>query len=206
MKNFKFLLLTMVAAGALVACDKAEKTPVVEIPVTEDSLTVEETPANEEAESDSSTVQVEGQLLDAFNAVVEVYGDSYNAPMDIDIELLEAIYGVNPEHISQFFAKQAMISLHVDQFIGIEATEGNVDAVEAALNDYRDYLVSDSMQYPMNIEKVQASKVLKYDNMVFFVLLGEIYDQAKHGDVSPVEFVEAEVQKAVDALDSVLAQ
>ena len=90
--------------------------------------------------------------------------------------------------MAQFVAEQPMISMHPDLFIGIEATEGNAEAVEAALQAYQEYLINDSMQYPMNLAKVSACQVLRYDNYVFLA------------------FAQAEVQKAVDALDAVFAK
>lgn len=50
-----------------------------------------------------------------------------------------------------------MISTFVETFIGVQAKDGKGDDVEAALNAYRDRLVGDTMQYPMNIAKIQAS-------------------------------------------------
>jgi len=69
------------------------------------------------------------------------------------------------------------MSAHVDTFIGIKAKEGKADAVEADLNAYRDNVVENSMQYPMNEEKVKASEVVRKGDYVFFVMLGQIPDE-----------------------------
>ena len=96
--------------------------------------------------------------------------------------------------------------MHPDLFIGIEATEGNAEAVEAALQAYQEYLINDSMQYPMNLAKVSACQVLRYDNYVFLVMLGAINEDMDASDDEAAAFAQAEVQKAVDALDAVFAK
>ena len=113
-----------------------------------------------------------GKLQAAYDAVVEAYGDNYypNAPVEADI--LEATYGIKPEWVKEYKAEMPLISVNVDTFIGIEAAQGHAEDVENALNTYREYLVNDSMQYPMNMPKVKASEVLRIRDHVFFVMLG----------------------------------
>jgi len=54
----------------------------------------------------------------------------------------------------------------------IKAKDDKVEAVEEALNAYRDMLVSDTMQYPTNLGKIQASRIQTFGNYVCFVQLG----------------------------------
>ena len=46
----------------------------------------------------------------------------------------------------------------------------NKNNKEKALTSYRDYLINDSLQYPMNVPKVNASSVLREGDYVFFVI------------------------------------
>ena len=48
------------------------------------------------------------------------------------------------------------------------------DAIETALNNYRQSLIDNLMQYPMNQIKIQASVVESMGDYVFFIMLGEI--------------------------------
>ena len=50
--------------------------------------------------------------------------------------------------------------------------EEQADAVLEILNGYRENLVNDTMQYPQNLGKIQASQVEKIGNYVIFVQLG----------------------------------
>lgn len=160
MKNFKYLLVAMMAAGALTACSSKEQTPAgePETPAIDQTTEVETDDVVEEDGliEGEITVEVTGQLADAYEAVRDVYGEDYLPNTVIPADLLESVYGVNPEYVAQFVAEQPMISMHPDLFIGIEATEGNAEAVEAALQAYQEYLINDSMQYPMNLAKVSA--------------------------------------------------
>lgn len=210
MKNFKYLLVAMMAAGALTACSSKEQTPAgePETPAIDQTTEVETDDVVEEDGliEGEITVEVTGQLADAYEAVRDVYGEDYLPDTAIPADLLESVYGVNPEYVAQFVAEQPMISMHPDLFIGIEATEGNAEAVEAALQAYQEYLINDSMQYPMNLAKVSACQVLRYDNYVFLVMLGAINEDMDASDDEAAAFAQAEVQKAVDALDAVFAK
>ena len=210
MKNFKYLLVAMMAAGALTACSSKEQTPAgePETPAIDQTTEVETDDVVEEDGliEGEITVEVTGQLADAYEAVRDVYGEDYLPNTAIPADLLESVYGVNPEYVAQFVAEQPMISMHPDLFIGIEATEGNAEAVEAALQAYQEYLINDSMQYPMNLAKVSALQVLRYDNYVFLVMLGAINEDMDASDDEAAAFAQAEVQKAVDALDAVFAK
>lgn len=208
MKNFKYLLVTMMVAGALTACSTKEETPAVEpeTPQQEATPEVNDGDTIENEATEEVTVNVTGPLADAYKAIREVYGEDYLPNMEIPTELLETVYGINPEYVAQVVAEQPMIGAHPDLFIGIEATEGNADAVEEALKSYQDYLINESMQYPMNLAKVSACEVLRYDNYVFLVMLGAINDDMDASEEDAAAFAKAEMQKAVEALDAVFAK
>ena len=58
----------------------------------------------------------------------------------------------------------------------MEAKDGKVNEVFDALTEYRDMLINDTMMYPMNELKTQSSEVYKYDDYVFFIMLGGYND------------------------------
>ena len=95
-----------------------------------------------------------------------------------------------------------MISTFVETFIGAKAKEGKGDEVETALNAYRDRLVNDTMQYPMNIAKIQASQVIRHGDYVFFVMLGAPTDAAmEEGDEAALKSASENNQIAIDIID-----
>ena len=57
-------------------------------------------------------------------------------------------------------------------FRSIKAAEGQLEEVQKVLNSYRDAKVNDTMQYPMNIGKIQASQVETVGDYVCFLQLG----------------------------------
>lgn len=140
-------------------------------------------------------------------AVQEAYKDAYLPSMDYDAETLESIFGVKEDWCEEYIAQGPMMSGHVDTFIAIKAKEANVQEVVDALNSYRDYLVNDSMQYPTNQIKVQASRVEQIGNYVFFILLGEIpMEVEEQGDDAILAKAKEQVQIAVDAINGVLTK
>lgn len=140
-------------------------------------------------------------------AVKEAYGEAYIPGMDYDAQTLESIFGVKEDWYEEFTAQGPMMSAHVDTFVAIKAKEANVQDVVDALNSYREYLVNDSMQYPMNQIKIQASRVEQVGNYVFFILLGEIpTDVEDQSEDKMLEAAKEQSQIAVDAINKVLTK
>ena len=111
-------------------------------------------------------------------AVVEALGDNYFPDMPLDPEMLEMNFGISSDMYDDYLAEMPMISTNVDTLLIIKAKNDKVEAVEEALNTYRDAKVSDTMQYPMNVGKIQASRIERIGDYVCFVQLG--------GDLSAV--------------------
>lgn len=118
-------------------------------------------------------------------AVVEALGaDNYWPNMPMDAEMMETFYGITPDMYEDYMAESPMISANVDTLIIVKAKEDKADAVEEALNAYREANVNDTMQYPQNLGKIQASQVERIDNYVIFVQLGGFaIEEEKEEDV-----------------------
>ena len=144
----------------------------------------------------------EVSLEEIHQAVKEEYGEDYIPDMEILPEDLENMTGLDESHIESYIAELPMINVHVDTFIAIQAKAGKADEVEKALEEYRRSLVEDSMQYPMNIGKVNASKIVRHGDYVFFLMLGKIENREEVSEEEALEFAEAEVKRAVDVVDS----
>ena len=131
--------------------------------------------------------------------VAAVYGEAFTATYSGSLEELSSYASVDPAHIEEFFFNMPLMSVHADLFIGIKATEGNADAVETALNNLRDYLVNDTMQYPMNTAKVASTTVTRYGDYIFLVMLGDsafgIDDEAE-----ALEYCKAQNKLATDII------
>ena len=130
-------------------------------------------PAGQETEA-----AVNVSLDDVLNKIKEAYGEGYIPNTPMDDQMLNDVIGLSPELCESYVAEMPMISTFVETFIGVKAKEGKGDDVEKALTEYRERLVGDTMQYPMNVSKIQASQVVRHGDYVFFVMLGGPDDAA----------------------------
>ena len=139
------------------------------------------------------------------DAVVEILAENYWPDTAIDATSLEEIYGISPDMYEDYLAECPMISVNVDTLIIVKAKEGQEEAVINALETYREKNISENMQYPMNLGKVQASRIEAYDNYVCFVQLGA--DTTAAMDVSEEAVVDQcleENERALDAIEKAL--
>ncbi len=147
----------------------------------------------------------EASIEDLRAAVVEELGDNYWPKMNVGAEELSDMIGITDDLYDEYLAEMPMISTHVDTLIIIKAKEGEVEAVEEILFVYRDMLINDSMQYPMNLGKIQASKLATYGNYVCFVQLGaDVTDALDKGEDAVIEQCQAENEKALTAISNTL--
>lgn len=158
-----------------------------------------DTPAGTESQTEQWKTDVD--LADVLEAVKQAYGDDYIPSMDYDEQAMKDLFGISEDQYEAFFAQGPMISVNVDTLIGVQAKEGQADAVEQALEDYRKTLIEDSMQYPMNMVKVHASEVVRYGDYVFFVMLGTPDMEAEEqGEEAALESAKQNNQIGVDAI------
>ena len=154
-----------------------------------------------------STTEVDNTVsIDAIHeAVKEAYGESYLPQMLLTEDEIKALYGVESEWYEEALAEVPMISAQVDTLIAIKATQGHVEDVQNALTAYKEYLENDSVQYPMNVPKIQASTVMTRGNYVFFIMLGtvdmEVMDQSEDAQVEAYKEMN---QIAIDTIDGLL--
>lgn len=134
-------------------------------------------------------------------SVKESLGEDYSPNMEMTFETIESLTGIKEADVETYIAESPMISMNVDTFIAMKAKEGKGDAIEAGLEKYRKYLVEESMQYPMNLAKVNAAKVVRHGDYVFFLMLGKYDDREEATDEERLEFAKAEVQKVEDIIN-----
>ena len=146
----------------------------------------------------------EAQFDKAVEAVKEEYGEDYIPSAEIDLQQLEEVYKINKDWIKKSFAEGPMMSLNTDMFIAVMATDGNVDKVEKALLDYKEYLINESFQYPMNMPRVKSTQVVKKGNLVFLLVLGKYDERQEPTDEEALKFAQDEVQRGVDAISEAL--
>lgn len=125
------------------------------------------------------TEELEGVKAAILNAV----GDNYFPNMALMPDMLEEQFGITADMYDDYLAEMPMISTNVDTLLIIRAKDDKVKEVEDALDAYRDARINDSMQYPMNVGVVQASRIERIGNYVCFVQLGgDVMEAMESGD------------------------
>lgn len=153
-KRFLAVMLAGAMAASLTACNGGGQ---AQQPSTET-----QTPQEVTYRTDVTCAKLE-------EAVAQALGDNYypqeNMPSVEDL-------GITADMYTDFVYSVPMISVNVDTLIIVKAAEGKADDVKAALDAYRDMNINNSMQYPMNISKVQNSIVEQFGDYVAFIQLG----------------------------------
>lgn len=163
--------------------------------VVESSEVVEPEVAPEEAGAWSE------EMAGLRESVVTELGTDYWPAMAIPAEILEANFGLTSDMYADYMGEMPMMSAHVDTLLIVKAAEGQEEAVEQALQAYRDAQVENSMQYPMNLGKVQASVVERMDGYVVFALLGgDTMGVAEQGDEAIIKQCQEHNERALNVI------
>lgn len=221
MKKLAVLLLTATLALSLASCGNKNEgdggsqagnsqessiSDAATNPVSEPESQPESDQQPEDGASQMPEDDISEQMSAIRQAVVDVLGDNYWPDTQIPAEYLEG-YGLTSEMYADFWGEMPMISTNVDTLIVIQANEGQIDAVEEVLNSYRDTLVNDTMQYPMNVGVVQASRIEVVGDYACFVQLGaDTMDLMDSGDEAVILHCQELNETALEAIERVIQQ
>lgn len=191
MKKISIIILTMALTLAFITgCSKEDtKGPSNDIP------------SSPETENDDSTNNTEITVDDILNAIKAAYGENYLPNMEIDPESLEMEFGLTSDMYEAVKAELPMISTHADRVVIIKAAEGRVDDVEDALITAKENKVNDTFQYPMNLPKINATKIVRNGDFVCFLMVGAINENMDATEEEAKQFAEDEVEKGVNAFN-----
>ena len=111
------------------------------------------------------------------SAIKKAYGENYWPNYKLDKTEIKDKYGVASSLYSSAYAEVPMISAHVDQMVIFKAkNSSSKKKILSAVKKYQKDLKADTMQYPMNLLKIQASKAYANGNYVCFFILGGSID------------------------------
>lgn len=176
-----------------------ESTGVAESPVLEE--TGEAGAASGEAGMDENLGGWSREMQALRDAVVEELGEDYWPNMEIPAEALEMNFGLTADMYEDYMGEMPMMSTHVDTLLIVKAKEGQADMVEETLEAYRTDLVENSLQYPMNMGKVQAAMVGREGDYVSFVLLGgDLAAVEEEGDEAVIAYCKEQNQRVMDII------
>lgn len=143
------------------------------------------------------------ELEEIYTEVKLAYGDQYIPSAEYSEKEIEDIFGISPDSYVTYIGEGPMISVHIDQFILMQAKEGKGKELEKQFNAYRDSQIKDAVQYPMNMPKLEASEVVRHGDYVFFVMLGTPSMEAQEkGEEEALESAKEQNQIAIDIINS----
>lgn len=138
-----------------------------------------------------------------YQAVKNAYGDNYTPNTRIPNEELKQRYGISSKWYSSAIAEVPMISANADTLVIVKAKNAaSKKKIRSALKKYREELIQDTCQYPMNQLKIQASKVYVKGNYVCFIMLGTISNkQEEQSEDKVIAAYKKQNEKAVKAIN-----
>ena len=151
-----------------------------------------------ETSADEGSDAEEGATEKILQQIKDAYGENYLPNAPIDSEILESIYGISPDMYVEYVGESPMISVYVDTVLIVKAASGKQGDVKSALEAYRTSQIEQSMMYPMNVAKVNASKVETEGDYVAFLMVGQIDEREDATDDDRAAFAEEQVKIAVD--------
>lgn len=167
----------------------------------EESADVGEAPGKSGGVTDSQEEGWSEEMEDLKAAAVEAAEGGYWPDMALQPDMLEMSFGITSDMYEDYMAEMPMMSAHVDTLLIIRAKDDKVEAVQEALGAYREALVSDTMQYPMNLGKIQASCIEVIGDYVMFVQLGgDTAEVDEQGDEAVISLCQERNEKVIEAI------
>lgn len=173
----KALVLAMAASMTLglAACGGNNNTPPADQSTdTKPPVVEQEAPTTPDTSVETPEVEtpegVSVSMEDVVNTMKNTYGENYLPSMALDQESFNMMVGLTSDMYDEFFAEMPMMSMHVDSLFVVKTQD--VDAVKTVFETYRQGLIEDTMQYPMNVPKIQNSAVYVNGDYVIFYMLG----------------------------------
>lgn len=150
---------------------------------------------NGEQAADSTVNKIAQKIKDS-------YGENYLPSMPMDNEMINTTFGLEEGSYTEAFAEMPMISAHPDTLLIVKAAEGKTDDVKKKIEEYRQRLLDDTMQYPMNLPKIQASQVVQNGDIIAFIVLGAVNEDLDASEEDQAKFAEEQEKIGVDAFNA----
>ncbi|MBE6879409.1 MAG: DUF4358 domain-containing protein [Ruminococcaceae bacterium] len=133
--------------------------------------------------------------------IAKAYNDNYLPNMAIPEEDLETQFGITSDMYDEIVAEMPTIGFHPDRLIIVKAKEGKADMIENAFKNAKNLLTENNTQYPQNLAKIAAAKVLRNGDYVCFMLLGKPNESGEN-DESAAQFAEDQVNIGVKEFEN----
>lgn len=145
-----------------------------------------------------------------YQAVYEIYGTGYiSNSMQVQGEsiIMQDRLGLDASWYDSAIVEMPMLSDSVEMFAIVHATEGNVENVKNAFDNYKNMLVDDANQYVENLPKVQsiAVEVLNDEYVIYSLLTGLAWTEDITEESELIAAYEESSRTAVDVAAAVVA-
>ena len=214
-KLFAIIIVSALLTASLTACGNGGNndtatttTPAATENTSSESAETSTEPTDTSAPESTEDTQEpaeEGEAAKVLDAIKTAYGDDYIPSMPVDEIYLTTVMGLEEGSFTDYAGELPMISAHADMAVIVKAAEGKSEEVKAKLEAYQTYLIEDSLQYPMNLAKVNASKVLENGDFLGFIILGKFDEREAPSEDEQAAFAEEQVQIGVDAFNNYFA-
>lgn len=138
------------------------------------------------------------------DAVAKAYGENYLPDQAMDAEMIESEFGLTKDMYDEVVAEAPLIGFHPDRLVIVKSKKGKEANVKRALEDALLVMKEQQMQYPVNVAKVNAGKVLEKDGYYCFMILGQT-DDTSENDNDAAKFAEKQIDIGVKAFDNYFA-
>lgn len=138
------------------------------------------------------------------DAVAKAYGENYLPDQAMDAEMIESEFGLTKDMYDEVVAEAPLIGFHPDRLVIVKPKKGKEANVKRALEDALLVMKEQQMQYPVNVAKVNAGKVLEKDGYYCFMILGQT-DDTSENDNDAAKFAEKQINIGVKAFNDYFA-
>lgn len=210
----KYLVTTvamLAAVSMLAACGNKTNTetpePTVTVAPTEAPSSDERGDGPEQPEAGVDHAQMVQKI---YQAVYEIYGTGYiSNSMQVQGEsiIMQDRLGLDASWYDSAIVEMPMTGDSVEMFAIVHATEGNVENVKSAFDNYKAMLVNDANQYTENLPKVQsiAVEVLDDEYVIYSLLTGLAWTEDMTEESELIAAYEESSRTAVDVAAAVVA-
>lgn len=210
MKKYRYIISAVAAVAAvsviLSACtsgkesDASSAAPGLSTSAQESAGSSSGDISGSDSNDKNSTLSAKG-LRDA---VAKAYGENYLPDQAMDAEMIESEFGLTKDMYDEVVAEAPLIGFHPDRLVIVKPKKGKEANVKRALEDALLVMKEQQMQYPVNVAKVNAGKVLEKDGYYCFMILGET-DDTSENDNDAAKFAEKQIDIGVKAFDNYFA-
>lgn len=161
---------------------------------------------NETAGDEEAVYRTDISAQTLVESVAAELGEEYWPDMVLAPEYLDEWYGISSDMYEDAYGQTPMISANVDALIVVRADEERIEDVENAFDTYREAMVQDTLQYPQNIPKIQASQIETFGDWVCFVQLGGFMENIENNDEKAVEACQKMNRQALEIIEKKLTE